>query len=77
MTNGASGKVRDAVGAVAVFLAAAVLLLGVLSIPAALLYLVATTALRAFYISYDAVPLLACCYVAAAYGCYRSMRSGQ
>lgn len=77
MTNGASGKVRDAVGAVAVLLAAAVLLMGILSVPAALLYLVATTALRALYISYDPVPLLACCYVAATCWCYRSMRSGQ
>ena len=77
MGGGSKTRARDVVGALAVCLAAAALLVAFLSAPAALLYFVVTTALDAVYVTYDAGPLLLCCYLAAGYGCCRWLGRGR
>lgn len=77
MGGGSKTRARDVIGALAVCLAAAALLVVLLSAPAAVLYFLLTTALDAVYVTYDAGPLLFCCYVAAGYGCYRWLGRGR
>lgn len=77
MRNGSGSKAREVVGAAAMCLVAAALLVGILTVPAGLLYLVVTIALDAVYVTYDAGPLLFCCYLAAGYGFYRWLGRGR
>lgn len=62
MKSGADNKLREGAGIVAVALVAAVAVAACLTIPAGILYFAVTMALNALYVTYDAVPLLVCCY---------------
>ena len=62
MKSGADSKLREGAGVFAIVLVAVVAIAACLTIPAGILYFAVTMALNALYVTYDAVPLLVCCY---------------